>query len=71
MKLVLFVALALADDPSPAEAPKESVVSQAVQMNEQLSEILARVEELESIKATDASTESEPAKRVEPPPPKK
>jgi hypothetical protein len=70
MKLVLLITLALADGPV-VEAPEESVVAQAVQMNEQLSEILARVEELKSIQATDSTTESEPAKRVEPPPPQK
>lgn len=73
MKLIFLISLALAGDPVVAEeAPpepvaRENAVAQAEQMNAQLSEILARVEELK----TDDLVGSEPAKRVEPPPPSK
>tara|TARA_R110002020_G_scaffold376083_1_gene587223 strand:- start:88 stop:309 length:222 start_codon:yes stop_codon:yes gene_type:complete len=67
MKLVLFVALALADDPKPEPppTPPETVVEQAVEMNERLSEILVRVEEMKTEDDATASVESEPIKRVE------
>ena len=67
MKLILFVALAFADD-AKQEAPttEESTVAQAVQMNEQLSEILARVEEIKPEADSAQIIESAPVKRVEP-----
>ena len=67
MKLVLFAALALADDPKPETPPAspEPVVAQAVQMNERLSEILVRVEEMKTKEDAATSIESEPVKRVE------
>tara|TARA_R100000008_G_scaffold76907_1_gene57040 strand:- start:289 stop:507 length:219 start_codon:yes stop_codon:yes gene_type:complete len=67
MKLILFVALALADDSKQEKVPKEeSMVEQAVQMNEQLSEILARIEEIKTETESAQMIESTPAKRVEP-----
>lgn len=69
METLLFFSLAFADDPKPAaeaeDTAQETVVEQAVHINEQLSEILARVEELKSAAETDASVESQPVKRVE------
>jgi len=73
MKLIFPISLALAGDPVVAEettpdpVAQETVVQQAVQMNEQLSEILARVEELKSETGGNAQVESEPIKRVEAP----
>lgn len=70
MKLILLVTLALADEPAPepVQAPTETVVKQALEMNEKLSEILARVEEMKSMEDTAAVVVSEPVKKVEPSP---
>ena len=67
MKHLFFVALALADDTSPEAPPEppETVVEQAVQVNERLAEILERVEEMRAAEDATASIESEPVKRVE------
>lgn len=67
MKLVLFTALAFADEPAPepVQVQTETVVEQALEMNEKLSEILARVEEMKSMEDTAAVVVSEPIKKVE------
>tara|TARA_R110000824_G_scaffold90399_1_gene220825 strand:+ start:927 stop:1157 length:231 start_codon:yes stop_codon:yes gene_type:complete len=70
MKLIFPLSIALAGEPTskqetpstPPVAQEESTVEQAVQMNEQLSEILARIEEM---KTAESSIEFEPIKRVE------
>ena len=69
MKLLFALSIAFADDPAPEPEPptpevQETVVAQAVQMNEQLSEILARVEALQT-KELNGAVESAPIKRVE------
>ena len=75
MKLVLIISLAFAEDSAPAPEetapPEESVVAQAVQMNEELSEILARVKELKSVAEGETLIESKPIKKVEPVQPSK
>jgi hypothetical protein len=71
MKLIFPLSLALAGDPAPEPEPpapevQETVVAQAVQMNEQLSEILVRVEALQT-EELNGAVESKPIKRVEAP----
>ena len=71
MKLIFPLSIALAGEPAaepkvPApETEQQTTVEQAVQMNEKLSEILARVETLKPETDTNALVESEPIKRVE------
>jgi hypothetical protein len=70
MKLIFPLSIALAGDPVPepkASAPtteQQTPVEQAAQMNEKLSEILARVEELQ-VAELNGAVESTPIKRVE------
>ena len=72
--LVFFLPIALADEPVKTEVvavQEESTVEQAVQMNEQLSEILVRLKEMKSTEDSNPLVASEPVKRVEGSPPNK
>ena len=67
MKFLIFMSMALAgDSPKEQKEPAESGVEKAVQMNEQLSEILARVEKIKTETELAQLVESTPVKRVEP-----